>query len=72
MAHNYTLPTIKLLFATARTCAYPDCEVPLAFEDADSSIRSSRRPDRPHPLCFTLATLGGRSDGSGRTRVDQE
>lgn len=40
MGHNYTLPTIKLLFATARTCAYPDCRVPLVFEDADRGIRS--------------------------------
>ena len=40
VGHNYTLPTIKLLFATARTCAYPGCQVPLVFEDADRGIRS--------------------------------
>lgn len=40
MGHNYTLPTVKLLFATARTCAYPDCRVPPVFEDADRGIRS--------------------------------
>jgi hypothetical protein len=40
MGHNYTLPTIKLLFATARTCAYPGCQVPLVFEDAARGIRS--------------------------------
>jgi hypothetical protein len=34
------LPTIKLLFATARTCAYPGCQVPLVFEDAESGSRS--------------------------------
>jgi hypothetical protein len=40
VGHNYTLPTIKLLFATARTCAYSGCQVPLVFEDAARGIRS--------------------------------
>lgn len=40
MGHSYTQPTIKLLFATARTCAYPGCAVPLVFEDADRGVRS--------------------------------
>jgi hypothetical protein len=40
VGHNYTLPTIKLLFATARSCAYPGCPVPLVFEDADRGVRS--------------------------------
>jgi hypothetical protein len=40
MGHNYTLPTIKLLFATARTCAYPGCQNPLIFEDKGRGVRS--------------------------------
>jgi hypothetical protein len=36
----YTRPVIKLLFATARTCAYPGCQVPLVFEDHERGIRS--------------------------------
>jgi hypothetical protein len=33
MPHNYTLPTIKTLFAQASSCAYPRCNEPLVFED---------------------------------------
>lgn len=40
MGHSFTQPTIKLLFATARTCAYPDCQIPLVFEDPDRGVRS--------------------------------
>jgi hypothetical protein len=40
MPTPYTLPVIKLLFATARTCAYPGCQVPPVFEDKDRGIRS--------------------------------
>ena len=39
MGHVYPLPVIKLLFATARTCAYPDCEIPLVFVDEDRGVR---------------------------------
>jgi hypothetical protein len=40
MPTPYPLPVIKLLFATARTCAYPGCQVPLVFEDKERGIRS--------------------------------
>lgn len=40
MPSPYTQPVIKLLFATARTCAYPGCQVPLVFEDKERGIRS--------------------------------
>lgn len=40
VGHSFTQPTIKLLFATARTCAYPGCQVPLVFEDRDRDVRS--------------------------------
>jgi hypothetical protein len=33
VGHSYSLPTIKILFGTARHCAYPGCTVPLVFED---------------------------------------
>jgi len=36
----YTQQVIKLLFATARTCAYPGCQVPPVFEDKERGIRS--------------------------------
>jgi hypothetical protein len=39
VGHSYALPVIKLLFATARTCAYPDCTIPLVFVDADRDVR---------------------------------
>ena len=39
MGHTYTLPVIKLLFATARTCAYPGCATPLIFADDDRGVR---------------------------------
>ena len=38
MGHNYTLPTLKLLFATARTCAYPGCTTALIFNDEDRGV----------------------------------
>jgi hypothetical protein len=37
--HTYTLPVVKLLFATARTCAYPACATPLIFIDQDRGVR---------------------------------
>jgi hypothetical protein len=39
VGHSYPLPTIKLLFATARTCAYPPCATPLVFIDEDHGVR---------------------------------
>jgi len=33
MAHNYSLITIKTLFAEASVCAYPGCTEPLIFHD---------------------------------------
>jgi hypothetical protein len=33
MARNYSMPTIKTLFAQARSCAYPRCNAPLVFVD---------------------------------------
>lgn len=33
MGHSYSLPTVKILFGTATHCAYPNCSVPLVFED---------------------------------------
>jgi hypothetical protein len=33
------LPVIKLLFATASTCAYPGCAVPLVFIDQEHGVR---------------------------------
>lgn len=33
MSHNYTLPTIKQLFAEATMCAHPDCNEPLVFHE---------------------------------------
>ena len=39
MGHSYTLPVIKLLFATARTCAYPTCPTPLVVADDDHGVR---------------------------------
>ena len=38
MGHTYALPVIKLLFATARTCAYPGCAIPLIFIDEDRDV----------------------------------
>jgi hypothetical protein len=39
MGHTYALPVIKLLFATAKTCAYPGCAIPLVFIDEDRDVR---------------------------------
>lgn len=39
VGHSYPLPTIKLLFATARTCACPPCATPLVFIDEDHGVR---------------------------------
>jgi hypothetical protein len=39
VGHSYALPVIKLLFATARTCAYPDCTIPLVFIDEERDVR---------------------------------
>lgn len=39
MGHSYTDRVIKFLFATARTCAYPDCATPLVFIDAAHDVR---------------------------------
>jgi hypothetical protein len=56
VGHSYALPVIKLLFATARTCAYPDCTIPLVFIDEDRDVREiavqiahirSPKPDGP-------------------------
>lgn len=33
VGHSYSLPTIKILFGTAKHCAYPGCTTPLIFED---------------------------------------
>lgn len=33
MARNYSLPTVKTLFAEASACAYPGCNEPLVFEE---------------------------------------
>jgi hypothetical protein len=33
MARNYSLPTIKTMFAQASSCTYPGCDEPLVFED---------------------------------------
>lgn len=33
MARNYSLPTIKQLFAEALTCAHPECNEPLVFQE---------------------------------------
>jgi hypothetical protein len=38
VGHNYTLPTLKLLFATARTCAYPGCATALIFNDEGRGV----------------------------------
>jgi hypothetical protein len=40
MARNYSLPTIKALFAQAMHCAYPGCTEPLVFEDPARGVRS--------------------------------
>jgi hypothetical protein len=54
VGHSYALPVIKLLFATARTCAYPDCAIPLVFIDEDRDVREVAvqiahiRSPRPH------------------------
>ena len=37
--NSYALPVIKLLFATARTCAYPDCAIPLVFIEEERDVR---------------------------------
>lgn len=56
MGHTYALPVIKLLFATARTCAYPSCATLLVFIDEDRDVREvavqiahirSPKPDGP-------------------------
>jgi hypothetical protein len=56
VGHSYTLPTIKLLFATARTCAYPGCATPLVHIDEGRGVREiavqiahirSAKPDGP-------------------------
>jgi hypothetical protein len=39
VGHTYALPVVKLLFATARSCAYPGCSIPLVFIDADHGVR---------------------------------
>jgi hypothetical protein len=39
VGHSYALPVIKLLFATARTCAYPDCTIPLVFIEEERDVR---------------------------------
>jgi hypothetical protein len=39
VGHTYALPVIKLLFATARTCAYPGCAVLLVFIDQEHGVR---------------------------------
>ncbi|WP_309102345.1 HNH endonuclease [Microbacterium sp.] len=40
MARSYSLPTIKMLFAEASHCAYPDCNESLVFEDPARGVRS--------------------------------
>jgi hypothetical protein len=40
MARNYSMPTIKALFAQAMHCAYPGCTEPLVFEDPARGVRS--------------------------------
>jgi hypothetical protein len=40
VSHSFPQPTFKLLFATARTCAYPGCQAPLVFEDPGRGVRS--------------------------------
>ena len=56
VGHTYALPVIKLLFATARTCAYPGSATPLVFIDEDRDVREvavqiahirSPKPDGP-------------------------
>jgi hypothetical protein len=69
VGHNYPLPVIKLLFATARTCAYPDCETPLVFVDKDRDVREiavqiahirSPKPDGPrYDRAFPADQLNG-------------
>jgi hypothetical protein len=39
VGHSYALPVVKLLFATARTCAYPRCAIPLVFIDEERDVR---------------------------------
>jgi hypothetical protein len=39
MGHSYTDRVIKLLFATARTCAFPGCGTPLVFVDDGHAVR---------------------------------
>jgi hypothetical protein len=56
VGHTYALPVIKLLFATASTCAYPSCTIPLIVIDEDRDVREvavqiahirSPKPDGP-------------------------
>ncbi len=67
VGHSYTLPVIKLLFATARTCAYPGCATPLVVADTDRDVREvavqiahirSPKPDGPrYDPAFPAAQL---------------
>jgi hypothetical protein len=56
VARNYTLPTIKTLFAEASRCAHPDCDEPLVFRERGATtviadiahIRSEKRGGPRH------------------------
>ena len=39
VGHSYSEPILKLLFATARTCAYPTCQTQLVFVDESRGVR---------------------------------
>ncbi|MBV6728576.1 HNH endonuclease [Nocardioides daeguensis] len=40
MARTHSEQTIKILFGQARRCAYPGCNSPLIFDDADRGVRT--------------------------------
>jgi hypothetical protein len=65
VGHSYSLPTIKILFGTARHCAYPGCTVPLVFEDRGcrtvavqiAHIRSAQPGGPRHDPGYDIAKL---------------
>jgi hypothetical protein len=61
MGRNYTLPTIKILFAEASQCAHPDCSEPLVYNERGQAtvvadiahIRSESSEGPRHDPTFT-------------------
>ena len=86
VSRNYSLPTIKTLFALATHCAYPGCSEPLIFEDRQRGVRAvgvqiahvrSETPDGPrYDRCFPRSKLNEPENllllcGKHHTAVDQ-